>query len=226
MTGDVRFDFARPSRIGLGEAVFCSGKTPAQIDTILEQARGRAAGILLTRLDLPKWEALAPQNRAELDYCALSGTAYFGPVLPIASRGTVAIVAAGTSDAPVAREAWRTLRHSGVEATLVVDVGVAGLWRLMESIETIRAHPIVIAVAGMDAALASVLGGLVASAVIGVPTSVGYGAAENGRTALNAMLVSCAPGLAICNIDNGYGAASAALRMLAAAGRLGEQARG
>ena len=126
----------------------------------------------------------------------------------------VAIVAAGTADSPVAREAARTLRHEGVEATLVSDVGVAGLWRLMERIAEIARHPVVIAVAGMDAALASVLGGLVPGAVIAVPTSTGYGAAEAGRTALNAMLASCAPGVTVCNIDNGYGAAAAALRIL------------
>jgi NCAIR mutase (PurE)-related protein len=128
----------------------------------------------------------------------------------------VAIVAAGTSDSGVAREAARTLRHAGVEATLITDVGVAGLWRLMERIEEICRHPVVIAVAGMDAALASVLGGLVPGVLVAVPTSVGYGASEAGRTALNAMLASCASGIVVCNIDNGYGAAAAALRVMKA----------
>ncbi len=136
--------------------------------------------------------------------------------------GKVAIVAAGTSDARVAREAQRTLRHAGVDAEAIADVGVAGLWRLMARIEEIRRFPIVIAVAGMDAALASVLGGLAPGALIAVPTSVGYGAAEGGRTALNAMLASCAPGVVVCNIDNGYGAACAALRILNAMGAFGQ----
>ena len=126
----------------------------------------------------------------------------------------MAIAAAGTADVGVALEASRTLRHAGVEASLIADVGVAGLWRLMDRIEDIRRRPIVIAVAGMDAALASVIGGLAPGVVIAVPTSVGYGAAEGGRTALNAMLASCAPGLVVCNVDNGYGAACAALRIL------------
>jgi NCAIR mutase (PurE)-related protein len=101
-----------------------------------------------------------------------------------------------------------------------MDIGVAGLWRLTQRLDEIKRHPIVIVVAGMDAAIASVLGGLVGGTVICVPTSVGYGAAEDGRTALNAMLASCAPGLLVCNIDNGYGAAAAALRVLAASDRL------
>lgn len=135
-----------------------------------------------------------------VDCCDLSHTGFFGPPPLLRSIGKVAIVAAGTSDA-------------GAEATSITDVGVAGLWRLMNRLEEIRRHPVIIAVAGMDAALASVLGGLVEGIVIAVLTSVGYGAAEGGRNALNAMLASCAPGIVVCNIDNGYGAACAALRV-------------
>jgi NCAIR mutase (PurE)-related protein len=214
MSGDAVFDFARAERIGLSEAVFCAGKTPQQIASILESARVRDAGLLLTRLNSEKFEALPGDLRAATDWCPLSQAAFFGPVPPVSSTGTVAIVAAGTSDASAAREAERTLRHAGVEASVIIDVGVAGLWRLMGRIEEIRRFPVVIAVAGMDAALASVLGGLYGGSLICVPTSVGYGAAEEGRTALNAMLASCAPGLLVTNIDNGYGAACAALRML------------
>lgn len=212
---DVVFDFGRSARIGLDEAVFCEGKSAEQIAEILGNARERKVGLLLTRLDADKLSSLPPEFAADIDYCSLSRTAFFGPLRPVAVIGKVAIVAAGTSDAGVAREAARTLRHGGVEANLITDVGVAGLWRLMDRIEEIRRHPIIIAVAGMDAALASVLGGLIPGVLIAVPTSVGYGASEGGRTALNAMLASCAPGVTVCNIDNGYGAASAALRMLA-----------
>lgn len=211
---DVVFDFERARRIGLDEAVFCQGKTVGQIAAILADARDRDVGLLLTRLDPGPFAALPPADAADMDYCALSRTAFFGPLRAARIRGKVAIVAAGTSDAGVAREAQRCLRHAGVEAEVIADVGVAGLWRLMARIEEIRRFPIVIAVAGMDAALASVLGGLTPGALIAVPTSVGYGAAENGRTALNAMLASCAPGVVVCNIDNGYGAACAALRIL------------
>jgi NCAIR mutase (PurE)-related protein len=214
---DVVFDFARAERIGIDEAVLCAGKSLGQIVTILEQARARRAGLLLTRLSEEKRAALPAELVSDIDYCDLSCTGFFGPLRPVTSTGQVAIVSAGTSDAPVAREAARSLRHAGIQATVIADVGVAGLWRLMERIEEIRRHPVVIAVAGMDAALASVLGGLVCSALIGVPTSVGYGATEGGRTALNAMLASCAQGMTVCNIDNGFGAANAALRLLNAA---------
>lgn len=217
---DVQFDFDRQSRIGLAEAVLCSEKSIEQIETILAAAAEREVGLLLTRLSSEKAGCLRPALASQLDYCPTSRTGFLGQVRPIDNMATVAIVAAGTSDAFVAREAARTLRHGGVEASLIVDVGVAGLWRLMDRIEEIRRHPIVIVVAGMDAALASVMGGLVASTVICVPTSVGYGAAEGGRTALHAMLASCASGITVCNIDNGYGAACAALRILSNARRI------
>lgn len=211
---DIVFDYERGERIGLDEAVFCAGKSPAQISAILSQAAERGRGLLLTRLDADGLAQLPPDQAGALDYCAMSRTAFFGPLRPVTSRGWVAILAAGTSDAVVAREAERTLRHAGIEAALILDVGVAGLWRLLERIDEIRGFPVVIAVAGMDAAIASVLGGLLRGTIICVPTSVGYGAAEAGRTALNAMLSSCAPGLLTCNIDSGYGAACAAIRIL------------
>ncbi|WP_375454366.1 nickel pincer cofactor biosynthesis protein LarB [uncultured Methylobacterium sp.] len=213
-------DFARPERIGLEEAVFCAGKSAAQIAAILDAAAAREARFLLTRLDPDRHAALGVGHRRRLDYCPVSRTAFFGAPRPVDGPARIAIVAAGTSDVPVAREAERTLAYQGRAATLVADVGVAGLWRLTRRLEELRAHPVVICVAGMDAALPSVLGGLVAGAVIGVPTSVGYGVAEGGRTALDAMLASCAPGLTVVNIDNGYGAACAALRLLHAADRL------
>ncbi|BCP55235.1 1-(5-phosphoribosyl)-5-amino-4-imidazole-carboxyl ate carboxylase [Kaistia sp. 32K] len=211
---EVIFDHGRAERIGLDEAVFCEGKSAAQIATILDEVSARGTSLLLTRLDADKFHQLPPEHGAALDFCALSRTAYFGPLRPVRVEGRIVIVAAGTSDAAVAREAARTLRHAGIDASMVVDVGVAGIWRLMARIDEIRRFPIVIAVAGMDAAIASVLGGLVQGTVICVPTSVGYGAAESGRTALNAMLSSCAPGLLTCNIDSGYGAACAAIRIL------------
>ena len=126
----------------------------------------------------------------------------------------IAIVAAGTSDASAAREALRTLAFEGEAATLIIDVGVAGLWRLAERIDEIRRHRAIIAVAGMEGALFSVLAGLVAAPVIAVPTSIGYGIARHGRTALAAALASCATGLVVVNVDNGFGAAQAALRMV------------
>lgn len=217
---EVDLDFGRPERIGLEEAIYCSGKSAAQIGTILDVAAERGASLLLTRLDPDRWADLPRELAAQIDYCPVSRTGVFGAPRPIVGPAQVAIVAAGTSDVPVAREAERVLAYQGRAATLALDVGVAGLHRLTRRLDAIRAHPIVIVCAGMDAALASVLGGLVSGAVIAVPTSVGYGAAEGGRTALNAMLVSCAPGVTVVNIDNGYGAACAALRLLHSAERL------
>jgi NCAIR mutase (PurE)-related protein len=217
---EIDLDFDRLQRIGLEEAIYCAGKSPAQIEAILEAAQARGASLLLTRLDEARLAALPAPWRPQIDYCPVSRTGFFGPPRPLSGPARVAIVAAGSSDAPVAREAERVLRYQGRAASLYVDVGVAGLHRLTRRIEAIRAHPIVIVCAGMDAALASVVGGLVSGAVIAVPTSVGYGVAEGGRTALNAILASCAPGVTTVNIDNGYGAACAALRVLHAAERL------
>jgi NCAIR mutase (PurE)-related protein len=123
-------------------------------------------------------------------------------------------VVAGSSDVGVAREVERTLTFNRIASRLFVDVGVAGLWRLTSRLPEISALPVIVAIAGMDAALPTVLGGLIPSAIIAVPTSVGYGVAQGGRTALNAILASCAPGITTVNIDNGYGAACAAIRIL------------
>ena len=218
---DVMLDLNRAERLGFGEAILCAQKTPEQIDEILRIARDRGAELLLTRLDGEKVEALSPNHRQGLDYHALSGTAFFDHTPIQTDHPHVAVVTAGTSDAPAAWEAVRTLAFKGVGATVIFDVGVAGIWRLMDRMDDIARHPVVIAVAGMDAALPSVLGGLVPGVVIAVPTSAGYGAARGGETALFACLASCAPGITVCNIDNGYGAACAALRTLGAAAVLG-----
>jgi hypothetical protein len=143
----------------------------------------------------------------------LSRTAYGDP-LPLRDRGSVAIISAGTSDGFVTWEAARTLEYLGIRHTVFEDCGVAGLWRLAEHLPEINTFDAVIVVAGLDAALASVLGGLTPKPVFGVPTSVGYGVAEGGHAALSSMLSSCAPGIAILNIDNGYGAACAAARVI------------
>lgn len=209
------FDAARPSRIGFGEAIFCAGKSAAQIDAIVESRR---EALLLTRLAPDIFGRLAVRRR--LDYHEESRTAFSGepaaPALASAAAAPVAIVTAGTSDLPVAWEAARTLRFEGVGATMIADVGVAGLWRLLARREELARHAVIIVAAGMDAALPTVLGGLVPGAIIAVPTSVGYGVAAGGRAALDAMLASCAPGVAVVNIDNGYGAACAALRIVRA----------
>lgn len=213
----INLDFDRAQRLGFDEAMFCAGKTPGQIAEILGCVAERGGSMLLTRLNAGVLAELPGDLGRTLNYEALSGTAYFGPVAAPARTGQVAVVGAGTSDMGVCREAVRTLGYHGIKASEIYDVGVAGIWRLMERVPEIVRHPVVIAVAGMDAALVSVLGGLVPGLVIGVPTSVGYGVANRGETALHAALASCAPGVPVMNIDNGYGAACAAIRALRAA---------
>lgn len=213
---DIMLDFAREARTGLDEAVFCAGKTVEHIAEILRQVEQRGERILLTRLQPEQFGQLPESRQAQIDYEPVSRTGYFSRPHPPADVKRIAVVAAGTSDVAVAREAARTLTYYGQAPAEITDVGVAGLWRLLERIEEIRSMKVVIAVAGMDAALPTVIGGLVSAPVIGVPTSVGYGASEGGNTALKAMLASCSPGLTVTNIDNGYGAACAALRILRA----------
>lgn len=210
----IALDLERRARIGIEEAVLCAGKTPEQIAEILRRADEAGASLLLTRLDESQRDALPEALAARIDHEPLSRTGFFGTVAPPAGEARVAIVFAGTSDQPVSHEAARTLAYHGHLCVEIGDVGVAGLWRLLARIDEIRAFPVVIVAAGMDAALPSVVGGLVPGLVIAVPTSTGYGIAQDGGTAMTAMLASCAPGVAVVNIDNGYGAACAALRAL------------
>ncbi|RMC35660.1 nickel pincer cofactor biosynthesis protein LarB [Paracoccus alkanivorans] len=214
---DVTFDRGRQARIGLEEAVLAEPKTPEQIAAIIGDAMREERRLLLTRLTLAQYEALPPQQRSALDYCALSRSAILGALPPQKTTPRVALVSAGTSDAAAAAETRRVLAYSGLAATQVPDVGVAGLWRLLDREPLLREMQVVIVFAGMDAALPSVVAGLVPGLVIAVPTSVGYGVATGGRVALDAALASCAPGVLVTNIDNGYGAACAALRFAHAA---------
>ena len=210
-------DHRRLDRLGMPEAVLCSEKTDAQLAAIIAELAATGEPVLLTRLDGDRVLMLPTELAAVVTHDPVSSTATIHGSLPRRTGRTaadVAIVAAGTSDQAVAAEAAATLRFSGFEPRLVGDVGVAGIWRLQERLDEILAADIVIAVAGMDAALVSVLGGLVAAPLVAVPTSVGYGVAAGGATALNSALASCAQGVTVVNIDNGFGAACAAIRML------------
>ena len=210
---EFQIDWDRERRTGVPEAILCQPKTPAQIDAIVAASAERR--LLLTRLSVAAYQALAPQTRALLDHDPLSETAVLGGSVALVDSG-IGIVAAGTSDLRVAREAARTLAFAGHCAQITADVGVAGLWRLTDRLEQLRQCRVLIAVAGMEGALFSVLAGLVAAPVIAVPTSVGYGVATGGKAALFGALASCAPGVVVVNIDNGFGAAVAALKMLRA----------
>lgn len=210
----ILFDHARAARTGLPEAVFCEGKTPEIVGELLVRfGRGKGSPVLFTRLEPAVFAAFPESVRQGVDYHALSRTA-FGETFSQRPTGCVAVVSAGTADGFVTWEAARTLTYLGIRHTVFEDCGVAGLWRLTERLEAINSHDAVIVIAGLDAALASVLGGLTPKPLFAVPTSVGYGVAAAGRTALSSMLASCAPGIGVLNIDNGYGAACAAARVV------------
>ncbi|GHC35380.1 nickel pincer cofactor biosynthesis protein LarB [Aidingimonas halophila] len=210
----VRFDRKRASRIGLEEAVFAQSKTPDRIAAIVDEAVAEERRLLITRISQQCWEAQPAHIQQILDYDSLSSTAVLGDMPSPRDAPAIAIVTAGTADARVAAEARRTLEYNGYAVDVVSDVGVAGLWRLLDHVERLEAVPIKLVFAGMDAALPSVVAGLVSGSIIAVPTSVGYGVADGGRAALDSALSSCAPGVTVVNIDNGYGAACAAIRIL------------
>ena len=214
----LRYDYARADRIGMPEAVLCDAKSDDQLAAVLRELVAQPAPVLLTRLREDRLGSLGDAIVDRLDYDARSSTAFLHGTRP-EIPGVVAIVTAGTSDLGVAEEAGRTLRFSGVRSSIYADIGVAGVWRLEERISEIAASDVVIVVAGMDGALASVIGGLLRQPLIAVPTSIGYGVAEEGRAALYSMLASCAPGLVVTNINNGFGAACAAVRILSGARR-------
>ncbi len=212
--GAFEMDWDREARTGVTEAVLCGYKSQAQIEAVVAAAREAGRRLLLTRLAPDRFAALDAATRGVLDYEAASGTAVLGGSPASAPIAGIGIVAAGTSDMPVAMEAARTLAFHGYACPIIADVGVAGLWRLMRRLEEIRQFHVVIAIAGMEGALFSVLAGLIEAPVVAVPTSVGYGVSSGGHSALHTALASCAPGLVVVNIDNGFGAAAAAIKML------------
>ncbi|KIH76265.1 hypothetical protein SAMN05660860_00115 [Geoalkalibacter ferrihydriticus] len=211
--GVAMIDHHRELRQGAPEVIFGEGKSAAQLQAIVARMQQRGGNILATRLDLDKGRALLSDfPEGQFDPEARTFALIQKPVNQI-GRGTIAVVSAGTSDLPVAREAAVTARLLGHQVEELVDVGVAGLHRLFARADVLRRAAVIIVVAGMEGALPSVVGGLVAAPVIAVPTSVGYGAAFGGVAALLGMLNSCAGGVTVVNIDNGFGAAYAAHRI-------------
>ena len=211
--GVARIDHHRELRQGVAEIILGQSKTLDQLTTIVTALDRRQRNILVTRLDDNKGEALARQFPAgEYDEIARTFCLIHQPAAH-QGRGKILVICAGTSDLPVAREAVNTARMLGNEVEELVDVGVAGIHRLLNSQEQLHQAAVVIVVAGMEGALPSVIGGLVAVPVIAVPTSVGYGASFGGVAALLGMLNSCASGVTVVNIDNGFGAAFAANRI-------------
>jgi NCAIR mutase (PurE)-related protein len=210
----ILFDHARAARIGLPEAVFCEHKsTEALISLLEERGLDPSAPLLFTRLAPDLFRALPLELQEKYCFNALARTAY-AFTLPKKDKGRVAVVSAGTADGRVTWEAACTLDYLGIRREVYEDNGVAGLWRLTSNLDEVNAFDVVIVTAGLDGALASVMGGLTGRPIFAVPTSVGYGMAKGGEAALACMLVSCAPGVAVMNIDNGYGAACAAARVV------------
>jgi NCAIR mutase (PurE)-related protein len=212
---DYTLDLDRLRRVGFPEVVLAPGKNAAQIVEISRQL-ARAHDVLVTRLSPEVWEEVAASPMpGRADYDPRSQTLHLSVGKPMPRQtGTVAIVTGGTSDTQVAEEARRTLEYLGVASTIVPDVGVAGVLRLLSRLEEIERADVVLAVAGMEASLFSVLAGLVGRPIVAVPTSTGYGASLGGIAALLSAAVSCANGVTAVNIDSGYAAAMAAYRIL------------
>lgn len=219
-----RLDHHRELRTGLPEVIFGEGKTARQIVTIAQEMVARSGAVLVTRIDAAKAAALG-EAVERIEHHADARIAMRRREQPrerqaaARSGAHVAVVSAGTSDQPVAEEAARTLEFLGVEARRYRDVGISGLHRLLAEREKLAEATAVVVVAGMEGALPSVVGGLVDVPVIAVPTSIGYGASFGGLAALLAMMNSCAPGVTVVNIDNGFGAAVAAAAVMRVARR-------
>jgi NCAIR mutase (PurE)-related protein len=213
-------DSHRELRTGIPEVVFGQGKTRDQIFAIVERLRSDGQSALVTRLDAVSASSLSERLEGAV-YHPEARILRAGPPLAAPFPGArVAVVSAGTSDRPVAMEALITLEFLGVSALELADVGVAGLHRLLTNLPELQKVSLAIVVAGMEGALPSVVGGLVDYPVIAVPTSVGYGASFGGLAALLAMMNSCAAGITVVNVDNGFGAAVAAAAVLRTAKRL------
>jgi NCAIR mutase (PurE)-related protein len=204
--GFATIDTDRLSRTGLPEMIYAAGKTVEQVKRIAERMFESGIDILATRATPQMYEAVR-EVVPEASYNAMARTITFKHHEGTHGKGYIAVVAAGTSDMPVAEEAAETARFLGNEVRTIYDVGVAGIHRLFHKLDVIRGARVIIVVAGMEGALGSVVGGLVDKPVIGVPTSIGYGANFQGLSALLSMLNSCASGISVVNIDNGFGAA-------------------
>ncbi len=215
MTRQARLDVDRLNRLGMIEAIWGEHKTCEQIAEILNSLEKSNQLALVTRVSEDKANKLLGSfSHAEFHRHARCLT--LGKSLKTfnSPKNQVAVVSGGTSDFPVAAEAELALQLHGSNVDTLLDVGVAGLHRVLDKLERLKKSKVIIACAGMEGSLPTVLAGLVPQPVIGVPVSIGYGISECGTTALNSMLASCSPGLTVVNIDNGYGAAMAALRII------------
>jgi NCAIR mutase (PurE)-related protein len=203
-TPEVRLDYDRPQRKGIGEVVYCPGKSDSQMLSIVESVRNKRVNMAFSRMSQSQAD-IVPDGDPPLIYDHVSKLGVI-KCRGVENIGCVAVLSAGSSDVPIASEAAGIAEFHGCEVKKFFDVGVAGLHRLLGILPEIIGADAVIVAAGMDGALPSVVAGLVPGLVIGLPTSVGYGVASGGGAALNSMLSSCSPGLVVVNIDNGVGA--------------------
>jgi len=214
MNFDIKFDFQRRERLGLIEAIWGQDKSIDQLKRLSENVLAKKEVVFITRINEVKAKDLCDLYEDAKFYeeakCLIIGE----NSNKLNTNKKVAIISGGSSDLPVTLESQLALEIYGVNCQTFIDVGVAGLHRLISQLEEINKYDVLIVCAGMEGALATVVGGLMAQPIIAVPVSVGYGVSKNGETALNSMLSSCSPGIAVMNIDNGYGAAMAALRII------------
>ncbi len=214
MNLDFRFDYQRRERIGFVEAIWGEDKSIDQLESVIKEVLEKKEIVFITRINKTKAQHILDLYEEAKFYekanCLIIGE----NTEKLSLNKRVAIISGGSSDLPVTLEAKLSLEIHGISCNSFIDVGVAGLHRLLSQMEEIKKYDVLIVCAGMEGALATVIGGLFPQPIIAVPISVGYGVSKNGMTALNSMLSTCSPGIAVMNIDNGYGAAMAALRIL------------
>jgi pyridinium-3,5-biscarboxylic acid mononucleotide synthase len=208
-----KIDHHREIRFGFPEVIFCQNKTPEQVAAISEKLIKHGSNLLATRATKKMYEAVK-KYIPDAEYNETAGTITFKKNKIKKLAGKVLVVTAGTSDIPIASETLVTGEMLGLDINMINDIGVAGIHRIMDFRSEFVSAAVIIVIAGMEGALASVIAGLVESPVIAVPTSIGYGTSFNGLTPLLSMLNSCVPGVAVMNIDNGFGAASLAFKIL------------
>jgi pyridinium-3,5-biscarboxylic acid mononucleotide synthase len=213
MSSNFNLDFDRHQRLGFPETVFGANKSAESLLNIARALVERHEHALITRMQEEKFLEIS-RHFDQIQYDKASGACLIGKIIDEPAEKSVAILSGGTSDEFIVNEAYYTLRYLGIGATRFQDIGIAGLHRLLNIKDELAGYRVLIVVAGFEGALPTVVGGLSPLPIIAVPASIGYGVAKDGFTALNAMLSSCANGIVVVNIDNGYGAALAAYRII------------
>tara|TARA_Y100001978_G_scaffold187360_1_gene187866 strand:- start:161 stop:811 length:651 start_codon:yes stop_codon:yes gene_type:complete len=211
---DIRFDFDRHNRLGLIEAIWGEHKSVEQLKKVANEVLTKGEFVFITRINESKAKSLQDIYPNAIFIRDANCLVIGENTNKVKSEKTVAIVSGGSSDLKVSLEVKTALEIYGITCETFIDVGVAGVHRLFSQLDKINEHDLIIVCAGMEGALATVIGGLLPQPIIGVPVSIGYGVSKDGMVALNSMLASCSPGILVMNIDNGYGAAMAALRII------------